>query len=176
MLQTNQQHPHNPMYVSINIPGNYLTSPRLKDTLIRMPTAYNIAPSQIELEITETSFIKELDKAEDIVKMYRMLGFSVALDDFGTGVSSLAYLKSIPITTLKIDKSFIDDVPLNEKDTLTLQSMLQLAESLNVEVVLEGVETKTQLDFLIPTCKAPIIQWYYDSKPLPIDEFLAWHE
>lgn len=176
MLQTNQQHPHNPMYVSINIPGNYLTSPRLKDTLIRMTNAYNIAPSQIELEITETSFIKELDKAEDIVKMYRMLGFSVALDDFGTGVSSLAYLKSIPITTLKIDKSFIDDVPLNEKDTLILQSMLQLAESLNVEVVLEGVETKTQLDFLIHACKAPIIQGYYYSKPLPIDEFLVWHE
>ena len=115
MLQTNQQHLHNPMYVSINIPGNYLMSPRLKDTLIK-------------------------------------------------------------ITTLKIDKSFIDDVPLNEKDTLTLQSMLQLAESLNVEVVLEGVEAKTQLDFLIHACKAPIIQWYYDSKPLPIDEFLAWHE
>lgn len=162
MLSNEKDNPHAPKQVAINIPGPYLTSARLKETLVNMTTHYAISPAQIELEITETSFIKEIEKAENIVTMYRMLGFSVALDDFGTGVSSLAYLKRIPITTLKIDKSFIDDVPMNEKDTLILQSMIQLAESLNVEVILEGVETQQQLDFLMhakhPLFKVIIIQ------------------
>ena len=165
-----------PQQVAINIPGPYLTSPRLKETLLTMTALYNIPPVQIELEITETSFIREIDKAEDIVTMYRTLGFSVALDDFGTGVSSLAYLKRIPITTLKIDKAFIDDVPTCEKDTLILQSMIQLAESLNVHLIIEGVEMNEQINYLLKNCENPIIQGYYYSKPLPLEALQIWHK
>lgn len=160
--------------VAINIPGPYLTSNLLMATLKNMTHKYEIEPGAIELEITETSFVKTIESAEKAVKEYREAGFSVALDDFGTGVSSLSYLKNIPITTLKIDKSFVDDVPQSRKDASILQSIVQLGKSLNIHVVVEGVETEDQVNFLIEKCNAPQIQGYYFAKPMTLDELKDW--
>lgn len=160
--------------VAINIPGPYLTSTSLMKVLMEMTEKYRINPAAIELEITETSFVKTIESAEKAVREYRAEGFSVALDDFGTGASSLSYLKRIPITTLKIDKSFVDDVPHATKDASILKSIVQLGQSLNINVVVEGVETEEQVRFLVEHCNSPQIQGYYFAKPMKTDELESW--
>ncbi|MEG0450808.1 MAG: EAL domain-containing protein, partial [Lysinibacillus sp.] len=123
--------------VAINIPGQYVTSPRLLQVLKRTINDYQLTPQQLELEITETSFVKNIAEAIRAVSIFRQEGFSVALDDFGTGVSSLSYLKKMPISTLKIDKSFIDGIPQSPKDSSIIQAIIALGSSLNLTVVFE---------------------------------------
>lgn len=160
--------------VSINIPGIYLTSPRLTSTLNENLERYGIHPAQLELEITETSVIHDMDNAIAALEKFREKGLSVALDDFGTGLSSLSYLKRIPISTIKIDKSFVDGVPASEKDAELLKAIIILGYSLKLHVVIEGVETDSQMDFLRTLEKQPTVQGYYYSKPLEANELEVW--
>lgn len=160
--------------VAINIPGQYVTSSRLLNVLKHKLDKYKLESHLIELEITETSFVKNIEEAIRAVNTFRQEGFSVALDDFGTGVSSLSYLKKMPISTLKIDKSFIDDVPHSEKDSSIIKAIIALGESLDLTIVFEGVETKEQVEFLATTCESPIIQGYYFAKPMKVDELVQW--
>lgn len=162
--------------VAINIPGEYVTSPLLLNLLTQKIKEYDIEPSQIELEITENSFVKNMEEAMRAVGAFRKEGFSVALDDFGTGVSSLSYLKQMQISTLKIDKSFIDDVPTSPKDSAIIQAIVTLGESLNLNVVIEGVETKEQVNFLKEASKKPIIQGYYFAKPMQPHDLKIWFQ
>lgn len=162
--------------VAINIPGEYVTSSRLLKVLKRLLRKYNLEPEALELEITETSFMKDVDEAMRAVSVLRKEGFSVALDDFGTGVSSLSYLRKIPISTLKIDKSFVDGIPQSKKDSSIIQAIIVLGGSLNLDIVFEGVETEEQVTFLAATCERPIIQGYYFAKPMKADELLIWRE
>lgn len=154
--------------VAINIPGEYLISEQLKQCLQRTLQKYQVKPEQIELELTETSFVQNLEEAMRTVQYYNDLGFGIALDDFGTGLSSLSYLRQMKITTLKVDKAFIDHVPAYEKDVAIAKTIIGLGEALNLMVVVEGIETKEQLQFVIESCKAPIAQGYYFSKPLSV--------
>lgn len=157
-------------HISINIPGDYLTSPHLTEALDSSTMLHNISPQQIELEITETSFVGNLEKAMRAVNTYRQKGYSVALDDFGTGLSSLSYLRQMQINTLKIDKSFVDFVPYNTKDTSIFLAILSLGQSLSLNMVIEGVEKEEQVHFINEHCDQPIIQGYYFSKPLMVEE------
>lgn len=160
--------------VAINIPGNYLTSSRLLKVLKQALKKHQLEAGCLELEITETSFAQTIEEAITAVQILRTEGFSIALDDFGTGVSSLSHLKKIPISTLKIDKSFIDDVPSSEKDSSIIQAIIAIGRSLNLSIVFEGVETKEQIAFLTKTCEAPIIQGYCFAKPMKSDELFDW--
>ena len=162
--------------VAINIPGEYVTSSRLLKVLKRVLSKYNLEPDTLELEIIETSFMKDVEEATRAVSVLRNEGFSVALDDFGTGVSSLSYLRKIPISTLKIDKSFVDGVPQSKKDSSIIQAIIALGGSLDLSIVFEGVETEEQATFLASTCERPIIQGYYFAKPMMPDELLVWRE
>ncbi len=168
----NQQ--HMPTKVSINIPGPYLTTNRLKIHLLNMVAKYELQPEQIELEITETSFVKSIEEARKAVDYYRTTGFDVALDDFGIGVSSLAYLKDFRFTTLKIDKSFVDHIPSSPKDCSIMQSIISLGKSLNMKVVAEGIEKKEQVRFLLATNREILIQGYYYAKPLKSQDLAVW--
>lgn len=161
--------------VSVNIPGHYVTSPHLLDVLHDAVAKHNISPEQVELEITETSFVKNMEEAMRAVSAFRQEGFAVALDDFGTGVSSLSYLKQMAISTLKIDRSFVTGIPMSEKDSAIIKAIIALGGSLGLEIVIEGIETKEQVDFLNSICNNPIIQGFYFSKPLPPDELVAWN-
>ncbi|MEL3972133.1 EAL domain-containing protein [Rossellomorea oryzaecorticis] len=160
--------------VSINIPGPYVTSSRLLNVLNDNLMKYQLDSRFIELEITETSVIHDIDNAITAVGRFRDMGLSVALDDFGTGLSSLSYLRKIPITTIKIDKSFVDGVPLSEKDSALLRAIITLCTSLKLKVVIEGVETQEQIDFITSMVETPYIQGYYFSPPLPEGEFTDW--
>lgn len=163
-----------PPQVSINIPGMYLTSPRLKSVINESLLDYHINPSQIELEITETSVIHDIHNAILAVSNFRKKGLSVALDDFGTGLSSLSYLKEIPISTIKIDKSFVDGVPNSTKDASILKSIIHLCYSLDLTVVIEGVEMSDQIRFIKGLERVPIVQGYYYSKPLTVEQYEHW--
>ncbi|MET3656594.1 bifunctional diguanylate cyclase/phosphodiesterase [Sporosarcina psychrophila] len=166
---TFQVHP-----VSINIPGDYVTSPILLNVLTEMVKKYKLEPYNLELEITETSVVNSIEDAVKALNTFREKGFSVALDDFGTGVSSLSYLKRLPISTLKIDKSFIDDVPQSEKDSSILKAILAIGRTLNLDIVLEGVETEEQVQFLSQESESLIFQGYYFAKPMTSTELLNW--
>lgn len=164
-----------PIYkVAINIPGSYFTSPHLMETLKQSVTEYGIDSKYIELEITETSVIDQVEDAIKAVGAFKEYGFTVALDDFGTGVSSLSYLKRLPISTMKIDKSFVDDVPQSEKDSAIMKAIISLGHSLKLKVVIEGVENEEQMKFLSSNSENPIIQGYYYSKPLDAGELVDW--
>jgi len=160
--------------VSINIPGDYVTSPMLLHVLKKMMKKYKLKPKNFELEITETSVVKSIEEAVRALNTFREEGFSIALDDFGTGVSSLSYLKQLPISTLKIDKSFIDDVPHSEKDSSILKAILAIGLTLSLDIVLEGVETEEQVQFLRKESKSLIFQGYYFAKPMTSPELLNW--
>ncbi|MFT8323398.1 MAG: EAL domain-containing protein [Bacillus sp. (in: firmicutes)] len=163
------------MQVSINIPGTYVTSPRLLSVLKESLINYGINAEQLELEMTETSAVANIEGAIQSVKEFRTCGFSVALDDFGTGVSSLSYLKRMPVSTLKIDKSFVDGVPHSDKDSEIMKAIVVLGQSLNLTIIIEGVEDKAQVEFLssISGCEL-IIQGYYFAKPMTTQELKKW--
>lgn len=160
--------------VSINTPGTYVTSARLLQVLQHSMQRYHIDGQFIELEITETSVIHDMENAINAVKQFRMLGLSVALDDFGTGLSSLSYLRRIPINTIKIDKSFVKEVPLSEKVSALLSAIITLCHSLKLTIIIEGVETEEQISFISSIEKELQIQGYYYSKPLQAGELEEW--
>lgn len=160
--------------VSINIPGSYITSSRLYEVVTLNLEKYKVDSKYIELEITETSVVHDIKHAITAIKKFREIGLSVALDDFGTGLSSLSYLKRMPISTIKIDKSFVDEISNSEKDFAVLKSIIKLSNSLNLKIVIEGVETEEQYNFIYSMEEAPLIQGYYFSRPLTSQEFINW--
>ena len=124
----------------------------------------------IELEVTETSLLHDLDAIRTVLHQLRDQGFSVAIDDFGTGYSSLTHLKHFPIDTLKIDISFIADLETDPGDAAITEAIIGLARGLGLRVVAEGVGTKAQLEFLQKRgCHC--YQGYWMSKPLPQEDF-----
>ncbi|WP_066059622.1 putative bifunctional diguanylate cyclase/phosphodiesterase [Robertmurraya korlensis] len=161
-------------HIAINIPGTYITSARLLKTLNNCVDKYAILAKNLELEITETSVVSDIENAIRAVGEIRKQGFSVALDDFGTGVSSLSYLKRLPISTLKIDKSFVDGVPECKKESAIITAIVSLCHSLDIETVVEGVENVKQVNYLTSMPKIPTIQGFYFAKPMKQEELITW--
>ncbi len=125
---------------------------------------------QLELEITESGLMENQDNATDILNNLRGQGIRLAIDDFGTGYSSLAYLKHFPLDSLKIDKSFIDDIPFHQDDMEIAATIIAMGHILGFKVLAEGVETPEQLAFLQEK-GCDLYQGYIKSKPMPADEF-----
>ena len=134
--------------------------------------AYDFKPEWLELEITEGQMMKKPEKTIAKLKQINDLGIGISIDDFGTGFSSLSYLKRLPINRLKIDQSFISDIPEDEDDVAIVKAIIALAKSLKLDIVAEGVETSEQKDFLIDN-GCVNIQGYYYSHPMPAEEMEA---
>jgi EAL domain-containing protein (putative c-di-GMP-specific phosphodiesterase class I) len=126
----------------------------------------------MELEITESTIMKNPDIAITLLQNLMSLGIQISVDDFGTGYSSLSYLRRLPLTTLKIDRSFVRELPLNNDDASIVKAIIALAHSLRLKVVAEGVETAEQRDFL-QTSGCDAMQGFFWNKPLPIDDMTA---
>jgi EAL domain-containing protein (putative c-di-GMP-specific phosphodiesterase class I) len=123
----------------------------------------------VEFEITETAVLEDRQSALEILQQLKSLGVSLALDDFGTGFSSLTHLKMLPIDVLKMDRSFLADVLDDVKAKNLYVGVVQLAHSIGMEVVAEGVETREQVEFLKES-GCDVLQGYYFSRPLPPEE------
>ena len=130
-----------------------------------------IDPNQLELELTESILIDDLGHTLDALSKLRDMGVRVAIDDFGTGYSSLNYLKQFPVDTLKIDQSFIHNLPNNADDAQITRTIISMAHNLGLGVIAEGVETKEQLEFLQQT-QCEEVQGFFFSKPVPSKSLL----
>ena len=155
--------------VSINLSAKQFKDVNLRKTIIDVIGETQIDPTCLEVEITETAALYDMEYAKYLLHDLRTLGIKVSLDDFGTGYSSLNHLKSLPINNLKIDKSFIDDILKEEKGEQIIRSIISLSHAYKIKVIAEGVETKQQLQFLKQE-NCDEIQGYYISKPLPVNE------
>ena len=128
---------------------------------------------RLELEVTESTIMREPDKATEAMIEFRQLGIKLAIDDFGTGYSSLAYLKRLPLDRLKIDRSFVMDIGEQSGSEAICRTIINLAHSLDLETVAEGVEEQHHADFLLGE-GCDIAQGYLYSKPLPADELVEY--
>jgi diguanylate cyclase (GGDEF)-like protein/PAS domain S-box-containing protein len=151
--------------IAVNISSKQLTQNHLKDTVKEIVTNTGIRADLLELEVTEGFLMENIKKVEEVLTNLRDFGIGISIDDFGTGYSSLSRLKSLPITKLKIDKSFIDDVVDSTSDQHIVSVIVSLAKGLNLEIVAEGVETREQLE-VIKKEGCHLVQGYYFSKPL----------
>lgn len=133
----------------------------------------NLPPQLLELEVTETSVTSYLGKIENTLFQLRDLGVKFSIDDFGTGYSSLTRLKQLPIHSIKIDRTFVSDIDVKVSDNVIVKSTLELAKNMGLNAVAEGVETESQLRFLIKN-NCPEAQGYYYSKPLSRDEMTVF--
>ena len=159
----------NPGTLSLNLTVGQLRTKNIVNKMKNMIDDIGCQYANIELEVTESNIMKDPHEAIKTLKQINDLGINLAVDDFGTGYSSLSYLKRLPISKLKIDQSFVRDLPDNEEDAAIARAVIALASSLNLRVIAEGVETKAQKDFLLQNgCEK--IQGYYYSKPVPAED------
>ena len=158
-----------PFRVAVNVSAREFTPSlpvRVASTLAR----YNLDPAWLELEITESTLMHDIDRVIGIMDRINDLGVALSLDDFGTGYSSLSYLKRFPIDTLKIDRSFTMGIPLDTSDGAIASAIISIGRQLGHRVIAEGVETVEQLAFLRASgCDE--VQGYLYSRPLPADDF-----
>jgi diguanylate cyclase (GGDEF)-like protein/PAS domain S-box-containing protein len=157
--------------MSINLSVKQLQSMSLVDDIAFILDKYQLEGKDIELEITETTVMTDPDFAVQQLSTIRNLDIGLAIDDFGTGYSSLAYLKRLPIQTLKLDRSFVGDIEADQNDAEICTATIALAHNLGLAVVAEGVETVAQYDFLVEH-KCNCLQGYLFSKPLPEQDIL----
>jgi predicted signal transduction protein with EAL and GGDEF domain len=151
--------------VAVNVSPVQFRSPTLNQTILLALSSSGLPPQQLELEVTESLFIENVEATLASLHSLRAIGVRVALDDFGTGYSSLSYLRSFPFDKLKIDRSFIIDLQENEGATAMIKAITGLADALGIETTAEGVETIDQLDILREQgCNQ--IQGFYFSRPI----------
>ena len=161
-----------PISIAVNFSVEQFKEADLVDKVAKALSDSGLASHLLECELTESLLMSDPEGAVASLKAIKSLGALVALDDFGTGYSSLSYLKRFPIDTLKIDRSFVADIPGDEHDVAIVKAVIALAETLGLYVVAEGVETLEQAQFLrVLGCQS--VQGYYFSKPIPAEQFAA---
>lgn len=158
--------------VSVNLSSRQVADLRLIDQLLGVCRRHGIEPSQIELEVTESSFLGNLAAARQVLCRLHELGFRLALDDFGTGYSALCYLRDLPFDKVKIDRSFVRDIDTDERAHALVEGIVALCRTLGMRTVAEGVETLEQLDHL-RRLGLDEYQGYLFAAPLPTQELLA---
>jgi diguanylate cyclase (GGDEF)-like protein len=156
-------------YVSINLSTRQFLRHNVGERILRYAAEADVAPQQIQIELTETAIIDDVERADYNLKIMRAAGVRVALDDFGTGYSSLTYLKQFAIDCIKIDKSFVDNITRDRQSAVIVASVAKLATSLGMSVVAEGVETEDQRLILI-AAGCGMLQGYHFSKPITARE------
>lgn len=159
--------------VSVNVSGHQFRKRGFSAVIKEALTNTRMLPDRLILELTESMLIGNIDRNVQILEDIKEFGAGLSIDDFGTGYSSLSYLSRFPIDELKIDRSFIMDVPESPNDSAIVRAIVAMADSLELSVVAEGIENEKQLNFL-QAMNCNIIQGYYYSRPLPADEFLEF--
>lgn len=158
--------------VSINLSARNLTDTRLPQLVKELLAQEDVEPNRLEVEVTETSAMADPARGAGVLRELSELGVAVSVDDYGTGYSSLSYLRSLPIGTLKIDRSFVTDMLSNEENAVIVRSTIELAHNLSLKVVAEGVEDGETYEALAGL-GCHVAQGYYLSRPLPAADLAA---
>ncbi len=153
--------------IAVNVASQQFADASLVPDIKQLALRYQISPDLLEIEITETSLMNDIELAISKLQQLKSTGFGIAVDDFGTGYSSLSYLRHLPITTMKIDRCFVTDLP---NESAIASTILMLGQQLNLNIVAEGIENKEQLDWLNSN-NCQIGQGFYFSKPVTQKEF-----
>lgn len=157
--------------IAMNVSSVQFLRGNIAARFLAIANQMGVEPSCIEIEITERYTLGRNDEVEEQLRRLRANGHKISIDDFGTGYSSLSYMKRLPINTIKIDRSFISEIPFDENDVEISQAIISLSHSLGYTVVAEGVETASQMQFLIER-NCEYAQGYYFSRPVPAEEFI----
>jgi len=160
-------------HMAVNVSAHQLRSPHLVDLVQHTMARHGLAPGQLELEITESVAMENPERAIEQLRTLRDSGVELAIDDFGTGYSSLAYLKQLPIHTLKLDRAFVKDIETDTNAAAISAAAISLAHILGLKVVAEGVETAAQQYFLATTHRCDLLQGYLFGKPEPAEVLSA---
>lgn len=164
-----------PLRIAVNLSAVQLRQADIVEMILGILKKHRVPPQRLELEVTETSFMHNLDDAIAKLTRLRNAGILIAVDDFGTGYSSLTYVKRLPVHHLKIDKQFIQDLLVHEEDTRIANTIIDLGRSLNLNIIAEGVETEEQSVYL-RNRGCSLAQGYYFSRPVSPEEFEAFSQ
>lgn len=156
--------------VSVNMSRLHLYNKEFPDKLVKIADKYGINHNELEIEITESVFVKDSEELIRNVKMLKERQFIVSIDDFGSGFSALNLLKDIPVDIIKIDREFLDGSGDDDRGKKVLRNVINMCKDLKLDVVTEGIETDEQREFIV-RCGCQIAQGFYYSKPLSIDDF-----
>ena len=156
--------------LGVNLSAQQFNNRNLIDSLKKLLKEYPIDPALIELEITETLQMEDVEQSIKMLHEIKNLGFKVSIDDFGTGYSSLSYLKRLPFDVIKIDREFIKDMHCNSDDIVIVKLMIQIAKTLEKEVIAEGPDTKEHIEIL-EALSCDYAQGFYYSKAIDAEEF-----
>lgn len=162
-----------PLGISVNISVVQLKDPKFADMVAEALAASGFPPARLELELTETMLMEDVEANLRVMQRLRALGVQISIDDFGTGYSSMSYLKRFPITALKIDRSFVSDLPGDRENAAITEAIIALARALDLKTVAEGVETMAQAQ-LLADAGCDYLQGYLFSKPVAPDAFVEW--
>jgi diguanylate cyclase (GGDEF)-like protein len=157
-------------HIAVNLSGRQFNYPNLGDRLIEILTQIDLEPQYLEIELTESTLVADLQQTREQLQTISSLGIKISVDDFGTGYSSLSYLQNFPFDVLKIDRCFVQNIEQNPKNAVITSALIKMAHQLNLKVVAEGVETKAELKFLASQ-HCDEIQGYFFSPPIPVDKF-----
>ncbi len=156
--------------IAVNLSARQFNQPDLVKKIVQTLASTNLAPQYLEVEITESMLVDNIQLANAQLKELKALGISISIDDFGTGYSSLSYLQKFNLDILKIDRCFVTDINHNEKNATITKAIISMAHGLNLHVIAEGVEKEAELEFLRQQ-KCNTIQGYLFSPPVPGDKF-----
>lgn len=160
---------HPDVEVSINVSGKHITNKGFVEKVIDSLSETGFPPKNLKIEITESSYIRYIDEAVQVIQRLKVLGIKTALDDFGTGFSSLNYLSKMPVDMLKIDKSFVDKILTKENDRSFVDTIIKLGHIMGCKVIAEGVEDHAQL-YALASLSCDFIQGYIWGKPTKLDD------
>ncbi|MCC7257488.1 MAG: EAL domain-containing protein [Gammaproteobacteria bacterium] len=159
--------------VSVNLSGRDLLDQRLPTFILGLLRDHDLPPRHLTLEVTEEALVRDFSRATLVLQCLRDLGVRIAIDDFGTGYSSLSQIRNLPVDELKIDRSFVMQLPASREDAAIVGAAVDLAHHLGLEVVAEGVESAAALDWLASRhCEAA--QGYFISRPMPAEALVDW--
>lgn len=158
--------------VAVNLSARQFRDIDIAQSIVRILDQTGLSPDLLELELTESMLMNDTNRVLHTLDILKDIGIRLAVDDFGTGYSSLSYLKGFPLDYLKVDRSFVTDIPGDQNDKALVQAIIGIAHNLGLKVIAEGIETIEQLEFML-TKDCDEIQGYYFSKPLPADEVTA---
>ena len=159
--------------VAVNLSARQFQQPDLTEQIRAVVTETGLPPHVLEIELTESTVMENAERAVEVLRTLRAIGIRISVDDFGTGYSSLSYLRKLPISSLKIDRSFIADIGVDPDDDAIVRTIIALGKALRLEEIAEGIETEAQAEFLTRHgCN--LGQGYLFARPMAAEDFATW--